>query len=90
MTLRDLRENAGLTQRQVAQKLGCWPVSVARIEWGEIRLSVDKAAALANIYSVSVGEVVAAALHSLTQAAKDGRRGPGRPKGSPGVEPAAV
>ena len=55
--LRSAREAAGLTQGQVAQKLGLHRPTVSEIEAGRRRVSAEELAALANLYEVEIGWV---------------------------------
>ena len=52
--LRLARENSGLTQGQVAEKVGWHRPTVSEIEAGRRRLSADEATRLARLYGVSV------------------------------------
>ena len=52
--LRLARENAGLTQSQVAKKIGWHRPTVSEIEAGRRRVSADELANLAKLYGASV------------------------------------
>ncbi len=47
------RKAAGMTQRDLAQHLGCQPATVANIETGQRRVDVIELVALANALGVS-------------------------------------
>lgn len=55
--IRALRELRGLTQEQVAEKLGCTRQKYARIEKGVIDISYASITAIAQIISVGVEEI---------------------------------
>lgn len=48
-TIRELRTAAGLTQRQLAEKLGVWPNSVSRWELDQTRITAEQLQALTVI-----------------------------------------
>ena len=52
--LRAAREQAGLSQGQVAKMLGLHRPSVSEIEAGRRKVSADELTKLANIYAVSI------------------------------------
>jgi len=56
--LRILREGAGLSKADVARALGVQRSTVSRIEAGVLRLSLERAAALAKLYGAEVGALV--------------------------------
>lgn len=64
--LREARENAGLTQIQAAERLGCRQTFISKIECGERRLDVVEFSLICLAYGVSPGEV----LESFISAAK--------------------
>ncbi|REJ65671.1 MAG: XRE family transcriptional regulator [Planctomycetota bacterium] len=53
--LRLAREAAGLTQGQVAKKLGLHRPTVSEIEAGRRRVSADELATMAELYGIDVG-----------------------------------
>ena len=52
--VRDLREDADMTQKQVAEVLGMYPTQYRRYESGESELPMDIAIRLAELYKVSL------------------------------------
>lgn len=56
--LRSARENAGLSQGQVAKLLGVHRPTVSEMEAGNRRVSADELSQLAEIYEVSVDWLV--------------------------------
>jgi len=56
-TLKMLRESRGLTLQQVADHLGIDDSFVSRLERGKRRLSLDRAARLADLYGVTLKDV---------------------------------
>lgn len=52
--IRDLREDADLTQKQAAQKLGLYPTQYRRYECGESEVPLCVAIEIANLYQVSL------------------------------------
>ena len=52
--LRLARENAGLTQGQVAKKVGWHRPTLSEVEAGRRRVSADEVANLAHLYGVSI------------------------------------
>ena len=53
--LRAAREAAGLTQGQIAKKLGIHRPSISEVEAGRRRVSAEELAQMANAYGVQVG-----------------------------------
>ena len=53
--MRVARENAGLSQGQVARLLGVHRPTISQIEAGQRRVSADELPKLAKLYGVSVG-----------------------------------
>ncbi len=58
LRIRDLREDADLTQAQVAQKLLCDQSLYSKYERGERVLPLDLAIQLADLYDVSLDYLV--------------------------------
>ena len=58
MRIRDLRTCAGLTQRELADKLGISCVAVAKWETGASRPTVGNLERLADIFGVSVDYIL--------------------------------
>lgn len=56
--LRDLREDADLTQTQIAQMLLCDQSLYSKYEWGERELPLGLAIKLADFYHVSLDYLV--------------------------------
>lgn len=55
--MRQLRKRAGLTQEQVAARLGVDPATISRIERGlVVDLSLDRLHSLASVYKASIAE----------------------------------
>lgn len=52
--IRDLREDADLSQRQLAEELGMYKTTYARYERGEREIPLDVAIRLAKYYGVSL------------------------------------
>lgn len=50
------RLSAGLTQEQVARKLGCTQSYVSKIENGQVEISVMLLKKLARVYAIGVGD----------------------------------
>jgi transcriptional regulator with XRE-family HTH domain len=57
LTLRQLREHAGLSQRDIAELLGLSQAAVTRIERGLLPLRADAITTLANAYNVSTDDI---------------------------------
>ena len=53
-TLRDAREKAGLTQMEVARKLGTYASFVSKCESGERRIDVIELTAFCRVYGIDV------------------------------------
>ena len=64
MNLRDLRKQAGLTVKQVAERLGVAEQTLYRYESGERGVMVTTAYQLALIYGVGIDEVAEAIINS--------------------------
>lgn len=58
MRIRDLRTCAGMTQRELADKLGISGAAVAQWETGDKRPTVDNLERLADIFGVSVDYIL--------------------------------
>ena len=56
--MRYLRERKKMTQEDVAEQLGISQAAYSRLEQGIIELSVDKLFKLADLYVVTVSELV--------------------------------
>lgn len=57
--IRSLREEKGLTQEQVAEKLNCTRQKYARLEKGLIDISYATITAVAEIFAVTTDEITA-------------------------------
>jgi transcriptional regulator with XRE-family HTH domain len=53
-----LRITAGLTQMQVAEVLGVSQAAYSRLEHGEIEVSISKLFALAELYRISLEQLI--------------------------------
>ena len=58
MRIRDLRTCAGMTQRELADKLGISSVAVAKWESGENRPTADNLERLADIFGCSIDHIL--------------------------------
>lgn len=71
LTLSDLRVQAGMTQSEIAAELGVSTSIVGTIEKGRTKYHPDRAACMARLYEVNLGEVEAAWQNSrATRAAR--------------------
>jgi transcriptional regulator with XRE-family HTH domain len=59
--LREAREAAGLTQAQVAEKLGLYASFVSKVESGERRIDVIELAQFCKVYDVELVALLRAA-----------------------------
>ena len=57
-TLKRLRERRGLTQQQLAERVGAHRVTIAKLETGALRPGVDVLEALAKALKVKVTELL--------------------------------
>lgn len=65
MTLRELREEKGLSRAEVAQALGVTVQAIYRYEEGTRRINIEQALILAELYSVTEKEIILAQISSL-------------------------
>lgn len=63
-TLKDLREQAGLSVKEVAETLKITPRAYARYEQGTRRINIEQVLILVELYEVSEREVIEAQLNS--------------------------
>ena len=56
--LRDLREDKDLTQKEVADMLGCSQTTYSRYETGDLNVPIDILKKLAKFYKVSIDYIV--------------------------------
>lgn len=63
-TLKNLREQAGLSRAYVAGRLGVTPNAVTNYESGARRISFEQVLDLAMLYDVTVEDVVLAQINS--------------------------
>lgn len=56
--IRDLRNNCGLTQRELAERVGVEQSTISMIEKGERKPSLDLAEKLADIFGVSTDDIL--------------------------------
>ena len=56
--LKDLREKRGLLQKQVASAINVYPSNYSKIEKGERQPTVEMLIALAELFGVSIDELV--------------------------------
>ena len=62
-TLRDLRKQAGLSVKEVAEKLGVCTHAVTYYERGQRQIKIDQVLVLAELYDCTEREIILAALH---------------------------
>lgn len=62
------RQAAGLTQRQLAERLSCLPATVANIETGQRRIDVIELIALAQALEVAPNALFATVLENVDPA----------------------
>lgn len=67
--LRRLRKERGLTREQIAERIGCAPVTITRIETGQSGARVGEVALMLEVYDVTGDE-----REALLQVAKDARK----------------
>ena len=67
-TLKDLREQAGLSVKEVAKLLGVTTQTLYRYEQGTRRISLEQVLRLAEAYDTSTEEVIKAQLNSCLRA----------------------
>ena len=67
-TLKDLREQAGLSVKEVAKLLGVETQTLYRYEQGTRRISLEQVLRLAEAYDTSAEEVIRAQLNSCLRA----------------------
>ena len=60
MNLQELRIKAGLTQKELADLIGCAQSEISRIEHGERSISVDRLQQLASALNVPVADLLGA------------------------------
>ena len=58
MNLQELRIKAGLTQKELAIRVGCAQSEISRIEHGERSISVDRLQQLAEALDVPVADLL--------------------------------
>lgn len=63
-TLKDLREQAGLSVKEVAQKLNVTEMSVYRYEANKRHLDIEQVLELSSLYDCSTEEIIRAQLNS--------------------------
>lgn len=56
--LKELRDRAGWTQQELADKTGLYQESIARIESGRVQMSVDTALKIAPVLEEAIEEPV--------------------------------
>ena len=57
--IRSLREDAGLTQTEVAERLSVSQAAYCRLERGEIEISLTRLLALSELYGVPLHQLIA-------------------------------
>ncbi|NVI91042.1 helix-turn-helix transcriptional regulator [Actinomadura sp. BRA 177] len=67
--LRRLRKQCGLTREQVAERIGCAPVTITRVETGQSGARVGEVSLMLEVYGVTGDE-----REALLQVAKDARK----------------
>ncbi len=73
MALKHLRIKAGLTQKEIAQKLGLQQTAISAWEVGKSTPAPKNIKKLADILSVTTDEIITAALESKSGAAGNGK-----------------
>lgn len=63
-TLKDLRKQAGLSAKEVAERLGVSAPTIYHYENGECYVSIDRIIPLAELYGASEREIIIASLQS--------------------------
>lgn len=58
LKLKEIREERGLTQAELAEKAGCSQPMIAAYEANRVYPQVDRLVALANALNVSVAELI--------------------------------
>ena len=58
MNLQEVRVRAGLTQKELAIRVGCAQSEISRIEHGERSISVDRLQQLAGALNVPVADLL--------------------------------
>jgi len=58
MRIRALREQAGISQIQVARALGISQAAYSRLETGEVEVSFNKLFVLADMYGVTLQKLI--------------------------------
>lgn len=58
MKLRELRENRGVTQKEVAIAVGCSPTVYSRYERGEREPDISTLCSLADYFKVSIDDLI--------------------------------
>ena len=56
--LAEIRKQKGLTQEELAQKLGVKDITISRYERGERQLTIEKAQAIANVLGCTISELI--------------------------------
>ncbi len=56
--LAEIRKQKGLTQEELAQKLGVKDITISRYERGERQLTIEKAQAIANALGCTISELI--------------------------------
>jgi transcriptional regulator with XRE-family HTH domain len=54
--LKEARENAGITRREVAAALGLTENSIFKLEIGETNINANRIAELLGLYKVNIGD----------------------------------
>ena len=70
-TLRELREECGLSRADVAAALGVTPNAITNYERGNRRLALEHILILAKIYEASAEDIIMAQLNSCPKVLKD-------------------
>lgn len=73
-TLRDARKQAGLTQVEAAEKVGCRQTFLSKIECGERRLDVFEFTVLCRAYGVSPGRFLERLLREFERNTRSDKR----------------
>lgn len=59
MNLKQLREQAGLTQIQLAERIGCDQSVISRIESGQRALTLDRLKSIAKALQIPLAQLLA-------------------------------
>lgn len=72
--VRDLRHEAGWTQEDLACQIGLTRTSITNIEVGRQRLMMHQVAELADVFGITVGRIIGAAIDPPNVSGKEHRQ----------------